>query len=152
MRFNSYNKKPPTTGFTLIEVVVAVGIITVLAAITLAAVSSSREQADDRAIRQQLGVMRLEAERVFRDNRSPDQVCVGISNAGLDADLPDGTVFKCVDGPSGYALEAELSTGEFYCTDAFGRTHTNSATAVIDAGDSCDPSEDCDCRYTPPGS
>lgn len=132
------------SGFTLIEVLVVISIIALMITIAFASFNATRSRADDGKIKQELGLMRLEAERSYKLQHATTNVCN--DTAFLVADLPAGTTFKCVDGSEGYAFEAMLSTGEHYCVDFFGRERTNSNTAIASAGANCTGGGDCDCR------
>lgn len=142
----SFVKKMKNTaaGFTLIEVLVVISIIALIVAIAVASFTTTRSRADDGNIKQQFGLMRLEAENSYKLNRAATNVCA--DTLPLVQNLPSGTTFKCLDGPAGYAFEAILSTGQYYCVDFFGRERTNANTAIAPAGTSCTSGADCDCR------
>ncbi len=131
-------------GFTLIEILVVISIIALLITIALASFNITRSKADDGKIKQELGLMRLEAEKSYKLQHASRNVCN--DTAQYVSNLPSNTTFKCVDGTSGYAFEAVLSTGEYYCVDFFGRERTNTNTAIAAAGANCTAAGDCDCR------
>lgn len=126
----------------MIEIMVTISIIVLLVSISYVGFSTARERADDGLIQDQLGLMRIEAERIFRVDRNYDNVCEGVSAAGIAAELPSGTSFTCID-TGAYAFMAQLSTGEYHCVDWFGRVETTGSASI--SGSSCS-SGDCDCR------
>jgi prepilin-type N-terminal cleavage/methylation domain-containing protein len=139
-QFNSSAKY--TKGFTLIEILVAISIIILVTTISFAAFSTTRDRANDGKIKQSLGLMRVEAERVYKLQRVSDNICTAISSIATQ-ELPSGTPFMCADGPGGYAFQAVLSNGEYFCMDFFGRERTNPGSAIAS---SCTGGSDCDCR------
>lgn len=141
MALKSVNKK---YGYTLIEVLIVISIIVLTLTITFAAIATGRNKSNDGVIQQQLGLMRVEAERIYKVDRDTNAICAGITSVA--SQLPNGTTFKCVDGPRGYAFEAVLSDGTYYCTDSFGRTNQSQVTNVVQAGPNCTGSADCNCN------
>ena len=129
-------------GFTLIEILVTISIILILLSVSYVSFGTSRERANDGSTKEQLGLMRIEAERIYRVDRNFNNICSGVSSAGLVSELPTGTPFTCLD-TGGYAFEAELSDGTYYCVDAFGRARENTGSAI--SGTDC-AGGDCDCR------
>ena len=103
--------------------------------IAFASFNTTRSRADDGKIKQELGLMRLEAEKSYKVKRTATSVCADTSQ--FISNLPSGTAFTCKNGAGGYAFEAVLSTGEYYCVDFFGRERTNSASAISNSDFDC---------------
>ena len=142
------SKKPNRdSGFTLIEILLSISIISVMVTVAFASFGAARDRANDGTVKEQLGIMRIVAERSYQINRGSDKACLDVATTSNDltAKLPSGTSFTCLDGSGGYALQASLSDGSFYCTDAFGRSNESQSTMISQSG-TCGGSTDCDCR------
>lgn len=132
-------------GFTLIEVMIAIGIIIIITSIIFAGISGLRAKNNDNAIRQSFALIRSEAEVSYKGNqRSYASVCTSLADARQT--LPNTTSYKCLDGAQGYAVEMQLSTNMYYCVDARGSVETT-ATSIGQASTDCNgaPSNDCTC-------
>lgn len=139
------NHGTKNAGFTLIEIIVTIAIILLLLSVSFASIGASRNRTNDSNIKEVLGLMRVEAERIYSIDRNTSAICNGIVTSGLASELPTNTTFKCVDGAAGYGFEAVLSNGLFYCVDYFGRIRENAATSLPAGGANC-TSGACDCR------
>ena len=114
-------------GFTLIELLVVIAIIGILASVVLASLNNARDKGEDANIKQQLSSVRAEAELSYDDrSRTYDFVCGDV--ATLLTGLPAGAAQNCDDSPTQYAVEATLSTGQFFCVDYTGQTTTTPAS------------------------
>ncbi len=153
MQFNTFKERnlhtrmavptaEQTRGFTLIEIMVTISIIVILISVSYVGFNAARDRADDDAIKQQLGLMRIEAERIYRVNRQYTAVCSGIAATTIDDELPTGTQWTCID-TGAYAFSAQLSNNQFYCVDWFGRVETTQSQSI--SGSTCSGG-DCDCR------
>ena len=120
MRFYYFvrNKK----GFTLIEILVVVAIISILSGILLSNLRSAKNKSEDSAIIQVLNNARAEAQfygQVYNDG-SFFGLCEDGSeytlNKYVDSALEIGSDdVNCVSTISDWALEARLSDGTYYC-------------------------------------
>ena len=90
-RFAKNNHQNLNSGFTLIEILVVIGIIALVIAIATASFSSTRSRANDGKIQQELGLMRLEAERSYKTNKNSTNVCN--DTGSMVSNLPGGTTF-----------------------------------------------------------
>lgn len=130
-------------GFTLIELMFTIAIITLLIASSFVAISQSRSNAADRNVMADFGLLRLEAEKSYRANlKKYGEVCE--DTADMRDDLQGAAASRCVDGQDGYAIEVELNNGDFYCVNAFAQPTTTSASS-IDSGSGCDIATGADC-------
>lgn len=139
-------RKTTRRGFTLIELLVVLGILSMLLTVAIAASLASRENADDRFIKGQFGLIRLEAEQSYRDQvRRFNLVCADAGELIAEMNSPD---IACVDGNDGYALQVQLSTGEYYCMDTKGQPNVYAGNTIDDSAN-CNvlaaPTDDCTC-------
>ncbi len=134
--------------FTLIELLIVLAIITLLVIGILVAGGASRNSAEDRSTAGQFGLIRLEAEKSYRENqRLFDTVCA--DTAGLRSAI-DTLSERCVDGPDGYAMEVMLKDGNYYCMDTTGEPIQTTGTTIDSTGDCRAPTSplaqaDCTC-------
>ena len=139
-----YTHRTKHAGFTLVEILVVFVIIGVITSVTIASIQASRNNADDRFIQEQLGVIRLDAEFSYKEHsKSYSDVCNDVQTDFNLIDSPDKT---CIDGLDGYAVSIELSDGTFYCTDS-SRTRgmANLSTSTIASSGDCLSTNTTDC-------
>lgn len=75
MTGNRYAKGPANRGFTLIEVLVVIVLISILAAVAVPVVSGSVEKAREAALKENLHVMRKSLDDYFADHgRYPEEL------------------------------------------------------------------------------
>ncbi len=83
-------------GFTLIELMIAVGIISILAAIAVPAYTDYVQRGKIAEATSQLATMAVKLEQYFQDNRT----YVGACAAGTTAPLPSGTQYFTYSCPT----------------------------------------------------
>lgn len=96
-------KKP--AGFTLIELMIAIGIISILAAIAVPAYTDYVQRGKISEATSQLSMMAVKLEQYFQDNRTYAGACA----AGTTAPLPTGTdyfTYGCALGANTYTVTA----------------------------------------------
>lgn len=142
-------------GFTIIEIIVVVAIISILTSVVLGSLNTARNKSQDVAVKSNLSSARAQAELYHDVNGSSfEGVCdsgagvagvktiypavsaavfaVGGASVGFGpANLSTGT---CNDEDSGWAAEVALITGGFYCTDNLGNA-TTSVDALLGTGE-----------------
>ena len=155
------NNKFDHGGFTLIEVMVVIGIIGIIASIGLTNMNDAREKAYDAEVKYQLAASRRAAE-IYYDTKgdyknsnggsvanncnAPHSMFVdtasGMRQYTLDNNYPPGTDLRCSANNSGYAISASLQTeGEYWCVNAQGLSKILYAVSHIAAH----PNNDVDC-------
>lgn len=117
-------------GFTLIELLVVIAIIGILSSVVLASLNTARDKGEDAAVKSNLNNIRAQAELVYDDDGSYDNVCAD-SNVSRAVTAADGA---CVDADAGWTATGPLSTGDNYCVDSTGNAATTSS-AVSEADD-----------------
>ena len=114
-------------GFSLIEMVIVIGVISILSGMTLVALIPSRNKAKDERIISDLNQARLAAEKLYNLESGSPYKYVDITKGELkkiaDEIKAQNSVLKIqpqapVDA---YALYAALSNGKTYCVDSAGR-------------------------------
>lgn len=125
------NKIRSEKGFTLIELMVVVGIIIILATVVVIAVRAARDQANNARIRTSVSQIRTLAEIQASTTGTYADVPTGAGTDGgtLVADInarhgnptPEIVVTQGPDG-NNYCVSAPLIGGDNYCMDATGRT------------------------------
>ncbi|MDI6821183.1 MAG: type II secretion system protein [Patescibacteria group bacterium] len=131
------NKK----GFTLIEMMVVIGVIGILAALVLTALGPSRDKAKDVRIIAAINQLRSLAEVQFNSTTGNYE---GIAASGvfaqLEADVaanfPGGFITFDGDDTPSYTASAPLNSGLFYCVDSTGFGGQTS-TSTVSLGISC---------------
>ena len=133
-------------GFTLVEVVVVLAIMSVIIAIIMVSMGESRKEGEDAAIKSALRELRSAAEYYNDNNKTYDGVCDDADNTLAN----DGSHFerienyitgyqdpggelKCLDSADGYAAIASLNLGNCWCVDHQG----SSKEIVLGAGETC---------------
>lgn len=126
-------------GFTLIELLVVIAIIGVLASIVLAAMSTTRDKADNAVIQSNLTHARAQiamyydtSNQSYEINNLTNSVCIngiastpkGIHNFVTASDNLNGTgLVICNDDPTHWAVAAQFKgifSSQYYCTDSAG--------------------------------
>jgi prepilin-type N-terminal cleavage/methylation domain-containing protein len=128
-------------GFTLIELLVVIAIIGILAGIVLVSIRDVTPRAKDAAIKSDLQQIRTQAEIIYSDNASYNDLCTAADQLGtaqglstIEADLiSQGTTFRCYADGDDYCVSADLLTGseKTFCIDS------NGLSKVYDSGDDC---------------
>ncbi len=128
-----------TYGFTLIELLVVIAIIGILASVVLAAMSSSRDKADNATIQSNLTHARAQialyydiSNQRYEVNNANNSVCINSRSANpkgifdfvsaADANNGPGVVI-CNDDPTRWAVAAQFVgsfSNQYYCTDSVG--------------------------------
>jgi len=117
-------------GFTLVEVIVVLAIMTIIISIIMVSMGNSRKKGEDAAIQSSLREIRNAAELFNDDNSTYDGIC----NDGDNSLADDGGNFqriedyinnhngsagelKCLDSVTGYAVISSLNLGDCWCVD-----------------------------------
>ncbi len=133
MKINTFKR-----GFTLIELLVVIAIIGILASVVLASLNTARDKGEDAAARSNLNNIRAQAEIVYdNDSRTYANVCADtqVARAVTEADSLAGKNAECSDDPAGWAVQAELTTGNFYCVDSSGNSTEGGADTIAEGSD-----------------
>lgn len=141
-------------GFTLIELLVVIAIIGILSSVVLASLNTARNKGADAAIKSNLAGARAQAELFYDSNGNSyltactsgataggvkgiyDSVLAAVRAGGgtsvgtNDTTATTGTLGSCNADASGWAAEAALKTGGFYCVDYAGNAATSSAARL----------------------
>jgi len=153
----------PKKGFTLVELLVVIGIIGILTSIVFVYLGVARDRAKDARIQADLSQVRSIAESINDDQTSYDTLCdtanntlnntaaannyitqlTTIENDINDQQLGAAVLLTCYVGgtPEVYCVEAELiSSGVgYYCIDSKGIAKVNSVAQCTAAGSVCTP-------------
>ncbi len=140
------------TGFTLIELLVVVAVIGILSAVVLTSMSASRLKAQDGKIREQMVIIRSQAEIFYHANNSTyANLCTsatgiapqlqaahtasGVATLVTNGAVQTATTTNCYATVSGYAVSVKLrtpTTATYMCVD--GRNQTLITTTPLAAG------------------
>lgn len=120
-------------GFTLIEMLVVVGMIGVLAAAVLTALGPSRQKARDSRIISGLNQVAALAESKFDGAQYPDVTDADIAKVVTDINsfIPTGGAVTYNKGNGTFAISATLpSTNLPFCVDSAGARKANSTATA----------------------
>jgi prepilin-type N-terminal cleavage/methylation domain-containing protein len=119
-------------GFTLLELIVVIGLVALAAAVTVAALNSARNNGRDAAIKTSLANIRQHAESDHLDFGSYDSVC-GINGVDRSEAIADLLATAVSESPSEaicasealpetqeWAISVELAGGGYWCVDRSG--------------------------------
>lgn len=139
------NKGLSTKGFTLIELLVVIAVIGILASVIMSSTSVSRAKAYDGKIKEQMLIIRSQAEIFYNNNASSyagvctvaggvtTQLAAAHSAAGVTGGIvttgtvQNATTTNCFADASGYAVSVKLrvpSTTTYLCVDSRNQTLT----------------------------
>lgn len=140
------NSEKKNKGFTLIELLVVIAIIGILAAVILAAFTSSKGKANDAKVKSQLSSIPAAALLYYdtNSNYGPSTLsCSGgmfatsnynLSNLTSSSNYPPGTTLSCQSNGTNWAIQATLPSGNGYqCIDSTGAV-SSAPSAFLDPG------------------
>ncbi|OGZ18180.1 MAG: hypothetical protein A2V72_01570 [Candidatus Nealsonbacteria bacterium RBG_13_37_56] len=116
-------------GFTLVEILVVVAIISLIASVVLVAMGESRKEGKDAAIKVSLGEIRKASEFLYDLNASYVGVCNTVDNTlselgdfGRIEDYIEsqGGAVTCRENSGAYAVISTLNRGNCWCVDSLG--------------------------------
>jgi prepilin-type N-terminal cleavage/methylation domain-containing protein len=118
-------------GFTLIEMLVVVGMIGVLAAAVLGALAPSRNKARDARVISGLNQLAAIAETGFDGNNYPADIDTLRALPGAESIIQDIAASVKNDpeyntGDASFAISSNLPSGGTYCVDSAGKRKTPS--------------------------
>ncbi len=119
-------------GFTLLELIVVVGLVALAAAVTVAALNSARNNGRDAAIKSSLSSIRKHAESDHLDFGNYNSVC-GINGVDQSKAVSDLLTTAVSESPGEavcasealpetqeWAISLELASGGYWCVDRSG--------------------------------
>ena len=131
-RKKSLSSPHPRAGFTLVEILVVVAIISLIASVVLVSMGESRKEARDAAIKTSLGEIRKAAELLYDASASYVGVCDpnppgddSLSESGDFGRIEDyienqGGAVACRENTGAYAVNSALNRGNCWCVDSLG--------------------------------
>jgi len=128
-RKKSLSSPHPRAGFTLVEILVVVAIISLIASVVLVTMGESRKEARDAAIKVSLGEIRKAAELLYDASASYVGVCNTVDNtlseSGDFGRIEDyiemqGGLVACRENQGAYAVNSSLNRGNCWCVDSLG--------------------------------
>ncbi len=123
-------------GFTLIELLVVIAIIGILATVVIVSLNNARDKANDVSASGSLSSIKNAAELYYDDNNgSYASVCddaeVNTLESAADDRNGSNAPPTCVDDASEYAVEVQLSGGDFFCVDSTGFAGKSATTTSL---------------------
>lgn len=117
-------------GFTLIELMVVIGIIGIIMGITLLGVISAMNKAKDSSVERDCSQIRIEAAKIYAEDESFTALCQDsvLNKSNPDLALMAADIRKynrgldpvCHTTGKDYCVAATLFTGGSYCVDSTG--------------------------------
>lgn len=128
-------------GFTLIELLVVIAIIGILASVVLASLNDARDKARDTSAKTSMSEMRAQAEIYYDDNSNYLNLCddpeIDRLESAVADQVPGSTECGVNSSGTGYGVEAQLNSGDWFCVDSAGTaTTTGSGTITPGSGSS----------------
>lgn len=130
--------------FTLLELLIVVGIIGILASLIIIAVGGAKQRALDSSIKANLSQVRQEAASLQAESNSYTGLCSGgtLNEGNPNLALVEQEVMKrngqqnvvCYADATSYCVQSPLASGGEFCIDVEGRastTQTNCSGANI---------------------
>ncbi len=125
---NTQYKKEDTKGFTLVELLIVLGIIIVIVGVVLVSIKSSKDKAADTETKKIISEVALKAEeqeiapgvidyeKAFTTVGAPAAITELATKLNLSA-----SDYQYVATPTSYAIVFPLRKGSYYCIDSSGR-------------------------------
>jgi prepilin-type N-terminal cleavage/methylation domain-containing protein/uncharacterized repeat protein (TIGR02543 family) len=148
-------KKKLVRGFTIIELLVVISIISILASVVIISINSARNKSRDTLIKSQLSSIRVASGLAFGNSgygiATSDNGCEGLVSNSAFGDLMTPWAWPAIDGLSvvpicysdataggeinAYSMWHALVTGGGWCVDSTGKSQAkNSAPGAADCG------------------
>lgn len=119
-------------GFTLVELLVVMSIMSFLASVVLTSVGAARAKGADSSIKQTLNNTRAQAQLVANNTGSFATSCTDsvIQNAVIEVNKLSGGSAVCVSDSLKWALASPLKSGGVWCVDSsnVGRSKTSAGS------------------------
>jgi prepilin-type N-terminal cleavage/methylation domain-containing protein len=112
-------------GFTLIEILMVVAIIGILATIVTAILNTAKSKGADATIKSELNSAKTEIELNYSNSYS--NACTIISEELTHIEELSGSTPQCFDEVAGWAVQASLVQGDYWCVDYTGSSKKETA-------------------------
>ena len=129
-------KQSDDFGFTLVEVLMVIAIISLLASIVIIQTGTVKKKGEDAAIQAALREVRNAGELYYSNNQTYEGVCddddyVRIKEYIDDRNGPNG-VIDCKDSATAYAVISSMNTKDCWCVDSQGTAKEVSLNGAAD--------------------